>query len=76
MPLEINGVQFQSALELIRDLGITRQTLWRWRREGLVPEGHVDRNRRVLFTAEEAQAIRTFALRVEPARIATKERHL
>lgn len=73
VPVAINGVQFHPALELVEDLGITRQTLWRWRREGLVPQGHLLRNQRVVFTEEEAAAIRAFARRVEPARVGLKE---
>ena len=38
----------------------------RWRNEGKVPAGHRHRNRSLLFTSDEAEAIRQFANRIEP----------
>ncbi len=66
MSVKIAGVTYFSAAEVTQELGISRQTLWRWRQEGRIPPGHRYRNRRVLFTTHEVEAIRQFANRVEP----------
>lgn len=66
MSIKINGVTYFSATEVTRELGISRQTLWRWRQEGKIPTGHRYRDRQVLFTIHEIEAVRQFANRVEP----------
>lgn len=68
MAITINGTTYHSAADLVRDLGISRQTLWRWRKDGLIPAGYVLRKRHVLFTEEEAAAVRAYATLIEPAR--------
>jgi len=64
--VEIDGIQYVSAAELAKELGIARQTLWRWRSEGKIPPGHRFRSSRIVFTPTEAEAIRRHALRLEP----------
>jgi len=64
--VEIDGIRYVSASQITEELGITRQTLWRWRSEGKIPPGHKFRNSRILFTPSEAEAIRRHALRLEP----------
>jgi beta-N-acetylglucosaminidase len=54
-----------SALE--GELNVSRQTLWRWRAEDKIPAGHVYR-KQLVFTEEEADLVRKYANRVEPAR--------
>lgn len=66
MPLEIDGAQFLTQAEVLDLCGITRQTLWRWRQEGKIPSGHRLRGRTVVFSSDEVQAIRDYALRIEP----------
>ena len=66
MPLEINGNTYVLATELAKQLGVSRQTMWRWRKNGSIPAGHKHRSGRVVFTEEEAEKIREFANRVEP----------
>jgi predicted DNA-binding transcriptional regulator AlpA len=73
MPTHIEGVDYFSLDEVLSDLGITRQTFWRWRKEGNVPGGHRFRDRRVLFTATELRTIREFANRIEPIHPAGRE---
>jgi len=63
----INGKQFFSTRDVVDRTGVSRQTLWRWRREGCIPCGHRHRGRQVVFTAEEVESIRDYANRLEPA---------
>jgi len=66
MPVEINGISYLTATDVLGQVPVTRQTLWRWRQEGKIPAGHRYRNRQVVFTAGEVEAIREYANRVEP----------
>ena len=64
--IEINGVKYFTLDDVATAVGRTRVTIWRWRQEGVIPGGHRDRRRRVLYTSTELEAIKEFALRVEP----------
>ncbi len=64
--LEIAGVEYVSTAKVLTDAGISRQTLWRWRREGRIPRGHRFRNGHLLFTTDEYRQVLEFAYRVEP----------
>ena len=67
MPIEIEGVRYFSAADIHRDVGVPRQTLWRWRKEGKIPQGRRYRDRQIVFTQEEVTAIRGYANRLGPA---------
>ena len=66
MPVEIQGERYYTNTEVSDQLRVSRQTLWRWREKGSIPAGMRYRTRQVLFTAEEVEAIRHFANRLEP----------
>jgi hypothetical protein len=66
MPIKIQGAEYYTAAELTERLEVSRQTLWRWRQEGKIPQGHRYRNRHVVFTPAEAVEIEAFANRIEP----------
>ena len=66
MSREINGAVYYSSDELLPELKISRQTLWRWRREGKIPEGHRFRDGKLLFEESEVEEIRRYANRLEP----------
>ena len=66
MPQEIDGVMYLHATELAEEIGVSRQTIWRWRREGKIPPGNRFRGRQVLFSPSEIDAVREFAFGVEP----------
>ncbi len=65
MPVEIDGVKYLEAGEMLERLHITRQTLWRWRQKGLIPRGHRYRGRQVVFSPQEVSAIEEYANRIE-----------
>lgn len=66
MSLEIDGQVFFSSGDLLNSLGVSRQTIWRWRKEGKIPQGHRHRSGKVVFTKEEAKEIAAYANRIEP----------
>lgn len=66
MAIEIDGVQYYSATDVHEELGIARQTLWRWRQASKIPQGRRHRGYKIVFTAEEVAQIRDFANRLEP----------
>lgn len=67
MAIHIEGVEYFTAADIHRDLGVARQTLWRWRKAGKIPPGRRYRDRQVVFTHEEVESIREYANRLEPA---------
>ena len=66
MPVIIEGEKYHTNSEVSDQLKVSRQTLWRWRERGSIPAGLRYRTRQVLFTAEEVEAIRQFANKLEP----------
>ncbi len=62
----VEGVSYVPATDLARELGVTRQTVWRWRTEGKIPAGSRFRNGRILFSPTEVEAIRRFSQQLEP----------
>lgn len=66
MPVKIRDINYLTSEEVLERAQISRQTLWRWRQDNLVPMGHRHRNGRILFSEEEAEAIETYAHQIEP----------
>ena len=66
MPTKIKGHQYWTVSEIADELGVSRQTLWRWRKADEIPQGCKARGNRVVFSLDEVVAIRAFAERVEP----------
>lgn len=66
MPILIERIEYFTATDIQRDLGVARQTLWRWRKGGKIPQGRRYRDRLVVFTREEVEAIREYSNRLEP----------
>ena len=64
--IEVNGVIYTGASDIAEELGISRQTLWRWRQEQKIPQGHRYRERHVVFSETEVDEIRSFANKIEP----------
>jgi len=66
MPREIDGVVYVAAAEVAQENGVSRQTLWRWRRDGKIPAGHRFRDGKIVFTEGDVEKIRVHANKVEP----------
>ena len=62
----IDGVSYVAATRLARELGVSRQTLWRWRTEGKIPAGNRFRNGRIVYSPTEAELVRSYAQQLEP----------
>lgn len=73
MPVEVDGVTYYSASEVASVVGISRQSLWRWRTVGRVPPGRKYRDRQILFTARELEQVREYANRLEPVEPASTQ---
>ncbi len=67
MSVLVNDREFFTASEIADDVGVVRQTLWRWRLSGKIPKGYRFRDRQILFTREEREIIRDYAHKLEPA---------
>lgn len=66
MPVEVNGKRYFQATEVAEEVGVARQTLWRWRRAGSIPVGRKYRGRQVIYNESEVELIRQYAERIEP----------
>jgi predicted DNA-binding transcriptional regulator AlpA len=66
MPVQVGSAKYYTNNELSDELGVSRQTLWRWREKGRIPPGVRSRNRQVLFTEAEVAIIREYATKLEP----------
>lgn len=62
----LEGKTYFSAADVARELGVSRQTIWRWQKDGKIPGGLRYRDHRVVYTAEEFSVIRDYAHRLEP----------
>lgn len=65
MPLQIDQQQYWRLGEVAKVVGVCRQTLWRWRLDSLIPPGKKYRERQVLYSAAEVEAIKRHANRLE-----------
>jgi predicted DNA-binding transcriptional regulator AlpA len=58
---------FYSVTEVAEVADVTRQTIWRWRKDNKIPEGRKYRGRNVVFTQDELEEIYAYAHRLEPS---------
>jgi hypothetical protein len=65
MEISIDGIKYIAATDIIKQVGISRQTFWRWRQSGKIPAGYRYRDRRVFYTERELDEIRQYANRIE-----------
>jgi len=66
MPVEVFGKQFFNVKEVTEIVGVTRQTIWRWRKAGEIPDGRRYQGRDLLFNRDEVEKIYSHAHRLEP----------
>jgi len=69
MPREIDGKRYYEATEVCKEAGISRPTLFRWLKRGLLIELHRDRRGWRLFTEDDLKKIQAEATRIEIDRV-------
>ena len=65
MPIEIDGKRYYETTEVCEKVGISRPTLFRWLRRGLLSKLYKDRRGWRLFTEEDLSKIQAEARRIE-----------
>ena len=65
MPMEINGRMYYRTLEAYKKSGISRATLFRWLKEGILEKSHRDRRGWRLFTEDDLNKIQAEARRIK-----------
>jgi len=65
MPVEINGETYYRTLEACRRTGISRATLFRWLKSGIVKKSYKDRRGWRLYTEKDISEIRDEAQRID-----------
>ena len=62
----IDGAAYFPADYVAREIGVSRQTLWRWRRQARIPAGNRYRDKQVVFTDTEFALVRAYAYQIAP----------
>ena len=65
MPTKINGELYYLTMETCRKTGISRATLYRWLRQGVLKELRKDRRGWRLFTENDLNKLKTETERIE-----------
>ena len=65
MPTEINGQHFYYTSEVCQRVGISRPTLFRWLRRGILEKSYKDRRGWRIFTEDDLSKIQAEARRIE-----------
>jgi len=65
MPVEINGETYYRTQEACRRTGISRATLFRWLKSGIVKKSYKDRRGWRLYTEKDLSEIRDEAQRID-----------
>ena len=65
MPIEINGQMYYRTSEACEKTGISRATLFRWLKEGILERPHRDRRGWRMFTEDDLNKIKAEARRIE-----------
>ena len=68
MPSQIDGSIFYTCTDVAQACAVSRQTIWRWRQDGLIPSGRTNRTRSVVFTESEMNYIRAHATQPDASR--------
>jgi DNA-binding transcriptional MerR regulator len=65
VPREIDGERYYETTEVCEKVGISRPTLFRWLRRGILSKLHKDRRGWRLFTEEDLNKIQAEAKKIE-----------
>jgi predicted site-specific integrase-resolvase len=65
MPREMNGNRYWSASEVCQEAAISRPTLYRWLKRGILTRMHRDRKGWRMFTEEDLKKIRLEASKID-----------
>ena len=65
MPIEIDGKVYYRTADICRALGISRSTLLRWLKNGVLKRSHRDRKGWRVFTEEDLNKIRVEATTIQ-----------
>jgi predicted site-specific integrase-resolvase len=65
MPIEINGQIYYRTREACTKIGISRATLFRWLKAGILKKSHRDRRGWRVFTEDDLNKIQAEANRIE-----------
>ena len=65
MPRKVNGKSYWSASEVCQEVAISRPTLYRWLKRGLLTKLHRDRRGWRMFTEEDLRKIRLEANKID-----------
>lgn len=65
MPREMNGKKYWSPSEVCQEVAISRPTLYRWLKRGILTTLHRDRKGWRMFTEEDLKKIRLEANKVD-----------
>jgi excisionase family DNA binding protein len=75
MPIEIDGAIYYRTHEVCAKTGISRATLYRWLKSGLVQKVYRDRRGWRIFTKHELKKIQDEARKIEVEHILTPRRN-
>ena len=67
MAIEIDGQTYYRTLEACRKTGISRATLFRWLKDGILEKSYRDRRGWRMFTEDDLNRIKAEAGRIEVA---------
>ncbi|HEX79272.1 MAG TPA: helix-turn-helix domain-containing protein [Dehalococcoidia bacterium] len=65
MPIRINGQTYYRTAETCQEIGISRATLYRWLRKGLLVKSYKDRRGWRLFTEDDLHKLNVKAMEVQ-----------
>jgi DNA-binding transcriptional MerR regulator len=74
MPREINGQRYYETSEVCQKAGISRPTLFRWLKRGVLDRLHRDRRGWRLFTKDDLRKIQAEANKVEAEDVSLRGR--
>jgi len=65
MPREINGIKYYETTEVCDKVGISRPTLFRWLKRGILNKTQKDRRGWRLYTESDLNRIKAESIRIE-----------